>query len=123
MRISDWSSDVCSSDLLVDGGGSRTAGIQVMQKLFGIGNARTGVFAGNTGDQGRIECLPQRQIVEVTGRGQHANQLGRYGPQITGNEDRLAYGLFEKLRMCGEIVQHSQAVDQNARSEEPQSEL
>src|SRR3546814_9592497 len=73
-----------------------------MQKLFGIGNARTGVFAGNTGDRGRIECLPQRQIVEVTGRGQHANQLGRSGPQITGNEDRLAYGLFANLRMRSE---------------------
>src|SRR3546814_1803445 len=61
MRISDWSSDVCSSDLLVAVHELRPAGVRVERAVFLldlvlVGDAFDGRLAGRRVDDQRLAC-------------------------------------------------------------------
>src|SRR3546814_1181210 len=43
MRISDWSSDVCSSDLLLEVGGAEFAAVVEHHHLFAVGDRGEGI--------------------------------------------------------------------------------
>src|SRR3546814_11567326 len=63
MRISDWSSDVCSSDLLVD---------------RPVAHLRHQVVAAALGDQLRYVGLGVAEIAEMPGRGRAGRDAGGY---------------------------------------------
>src|SRR3546814_4677249 len=94
MRISDWSSDVCSSDL---------ADLQALQILpgvdlaaepaAGLGAARTGI-EGHQAEVG-IGLLPQRLPAAV---GQPGRQLDRAEAEGDGRE------VVEGLRLADPVV-------------------
>src|SRR3546814_1285480 len=89
MRISDWSSDVCSSDVVVRGGGvggDLLAGVgharRVGQGQFALGDHRLG--GGDLDLPGRGEAVVvQRRLLEI---------LGLLGAWLVGG------GLFGRLR-------------------------
>src|SRR3546814_7492172 len=63
MRISDWSSDVCSSDILVD---------------RPVAHLRHQVVAAALGDQLRYVGLGVAEIAEMPGRGRAGRDAGGY---------------------------------------------
>src|SRR3546814_1936009 len=101
MRISDWSSDVCSSDLALDGHGERLA---------------AGVLAG------REAALRMRAVVGRNLRGVRRPGGGRRGHQL----DRLPLAQRRAVEPDRRGPGHRQLVQprgRGARSEEHTSEL
>src|SRR3546814_19368603 len=90
MRISDWSSDVCSSDLMIDGFVSDSRGI--MSGLTGSGSALYGVISTVerlTGSVSSLLRLPRNLDSEVFGIVSGVAGLGR-GPRsaLKSSEER-----------------------------------
>src|SRR3546814_17587773 len=84
MRISDWSSDVCSSDLLADlETGRDVERVLRLPIFFGIGGAD---IADQVADRG-----PGRVIAGETARRGDAGQVGQ------ADEDRGIFGLADIL--------------------------
>src|SRR3546814_15204281 len=65
MRISDWSSDVCSSDLIVLGGGDLAMG--ALGALEGVGRAQRVLVVQAPVDAGRelVQFAVQRQVADA----------------------------------------------------------
>src|SRR3546814_13910898 len=66
MRISDWSSDVCSSDLLFRGGDFKTREVALGDEVDDAGD-RVGAIGGHRRAGQRVDALDQRErdVVEV----------------------------------------------------------
>src|SRR3546814_9919983 len=100
MRISDWSSDVCSSDLLVEGG---------LEGLLGHNGLST---------KGGSWAIPQRNRVRLAER-----LLGK--PRGSGRQDVNAGGQFATFQTVSErgVCGTTPADASEIRSEEHTSEL
>src|SRR3546814_16298371 len=86
MRISDWSSDVCSSDLLVEGIGSRDE-VAALELNVSCPNVHSGLVVGESPDEARslLEALrpltPKPLLVKLTPN-VHPAQVGTEGRSV-----------------------------------------
>src|SRR3546814_13227760 len=65
MRISDWSSDVCSSDLWPDARNEAAVTLQILRRLLGVED-HSGVEEGEEDDARAIERhIEQRAVLEI----------------------------------------------------------
>src|SRR3546814_6118978 len=109
MRISDWSSDVCSSDLDEAGAGDRGEGVEeqrvVRGKNAGIAGIDLDIPEGDAGAALHlaIERGPERAVpdaVGAAGAGPTVGRLRRLGPAsvgIVGQREKLPRG--DRLRV------------------------
>src|SRR3546814_13732583 len=91
MRISDWSSDVCSSDLLADegfrrgyiaetavgGGGDAVPGAEILHEALGTFELRGGLGWAEAGKAGRLEMIDEAG---------HQRRFGRSEERRVGKE-------------------------------------
>src|SRR3546814_20797307 len=106
MRISDWSSDVCSSDLLY----KLHLRFQPVDVLFGI-------------VQNVLEQIARHEIAYrfAIGHGLFDRHLGgRFQLVITGQDlgNVFAYHQFVQILQVGQAIQHENTFDKVVRSEE-----
>src|SRR3546814_7696586 len=81
MRIIDWSSDVCSSDLMVEFPG----GIKGMALKLGVDNVGVGIFGGDSGIKEGDTVKRTGEIVDVpVGRGLLGRVVDALGNPIDG---------------------------------------
>src|SRR3546814_3601503 len=103
MRISDWSSDVCSSDLRSDHGQGAEEAVQCLHRLGPV------LFGGAAAG------LARRQVVVTVGRPVQADRRGEF---VAGNLLGVAQGVAGAL-----ADQAGRAQRRQVRSEEHTSEL
>src|SRR3546814_13394783 len=112
MRISDWSSDVCSSDLSVAGFDFADAA----EQLVGIGRRQRLDLPQLTGDRTRAHaCLGDLllRLVELfADLVEHVAEFAEFGFDRTEHAPDLAGSLFD--RQCAKA--HLQAVEQIGRA-------
>src|SRR3546814_10579164 len=115
MRISDWSSDVCSSDLALD----RRPKIMV---TVGILGERVGVYLDGLGEIERDAVAVRRQdaFSEREDRAVHDERAGRRcaGQQTPEPLGPLAEEVTDAIRRCREIIveRRVERVDQIGRN-------
>src|SRR3546814_1918372 len=88
MRISDWSSDVCSSDLDVDGMGDGLAHAQVVQRLDRLVQVDGAELAGLEDVDDRLFVLPR--ILDPALLALAVDEV-----QLAGGESQIAAGVGE----------------------------
>src|SRR3546814_4244281 len=105
MRISDWSSDVCSSDLGGDPAGIDRAADEVAGALFGaqVDGRRRAFLAAE-------DFAQPHRLAEVAGA--FADREDDVAGALEADADRLVH-----------ILDHADAADRGGRSEEHTSEL
>src|SRR3546814_5162968 len=123
MRISDWSSDVCSSDLIVQFGGQTP--LKLAQEIEDAGIP----ILGTSPDA--IDLAEDRErfaaLIERLGLKQPANGIARSREEALAVAERIGYPvLMRPSYVLGgramEIVEDAEQLD-NYRSEEHTSEL
>src|SRR3546814_18714592 len=91
MRISDWSSDVCSSDLRADL-------TLIVENACSRTRARSVKISVGQHDHGRLAAQFQRDLLQISGRGLH-DQLAHFGG--TGEGDLVDHRMRSHSRTSG----------------------
>src|SRR3546814_6525077 len=118
MRISDWSSDVCSSDLIdsTEGGRAEQRVAATLETIFPDQHEEDNERhpGDGAGDRGRHHLFEQPGRAEQDGKGS------------AGSKDTACVALFSDNRpthFCGSRGRVNQMRRSQGRSEEPTSEL
>src|SRR3546814_3117884 len=78
MRISDWSSDVCSSDLVVEGGEAAVAGPSVRWPEPGDDGPPVGAYQDVGGPQPPVDDAEVVQVCDCAGDRRHDSGQDRW---------------------------------------------